>query len=150
VSNDANHISGPSRTGQELAQAIGQALLASNLTASDIAAVYAHGTATVYNDEMEAKAFDLAGLAATPVNSLKGYYGHTLGAAGVLEAIIAAHSLYHDEMLPTYGFEALGVSRPLNVCTSVQKLSGNRILKTASGFGGCNAALVLEKETNLS
>jgi 3-oxoacyl-[acyl-carrier-protein] synthase-1 len=150
VSNDANHISGPSRTGQELAQAIGQALQTSNLTPNDIDAVYAHGTATVYNDEMEAKAFDLAGLAALPVNSLKGYYGHTLGAAGVLETIVAAQSLHHGEMLPTRGFETLGVSRPLNVSAHVQKLSGNRILKTASGFGGCNAALVLEKETNLS
>jgi len=150
VSNDANHISGPSRTGQELAQAIGQALLASDLTASDITAVYAHGTATVYNDEMEAKAFDLVGLATTPVNSLKGYYGHTLGAAGVLETIVAAQSLRHREMLPTRGFETLGVSRSLNVNATLQTLSGNRILKTASGFGGCNAALVLEKETNLS
>jgi 3-oxoacyl-[acyl-carrier-protein] synthase-1 len=150
VSNDANHISGPSRTGQELAQAIGQALQASNLMYDDIDAVYAHGTATVYNDEMEAKAFDLAGLAAVPVNSLKGYYGHTLGAAGVLETIVAAQSLHHGEMLPTYGFETLGVSRPLHVSATLQPLSGNRILKTASGFGGCNAALVLEKETNPS
>lgn len=148
VSNDANHISGPSRTGQELAQAIGQALQASDLTAAAIDAVYAHGTATVYNDEMEAKAFDLAGLAAVPVNSLKGYYGHTLGAAGVLETILAAQSLHHGEMLPTRGFETLGVSRPLNVCTTLQSLPGKHILKTASGFGGCNAALVLEKETN--
>jgi 3-oxoacyl-[acyl-carrier-protein] synthase-1 len=150
VSNDANHISGPSRTGQELAQAIGQALQASTLTPGDIDAVYAHGTATVYNDEMEAKAFDLAGLAAVPVNSLKGYYGHTLGAAGVLETIVAAQSLHHGEMLPTRGFETLGVSRPLNLSATLQNLSGKRILKTASGFGGCNAALVIEKETNPS
>jgi 3-oxoacyl-[acyl-carrier-protein] synthase I len=150
VSNDANHISGPSRTGQELAQAIGQALRASDLTAGAIDAVYAHGTATVYNDEMEAKAFDLAGLAAVPVNSLKGYYGHTLGAAGVLETILAAQSLHHHEMVPTRGFETLGVSRPINVCATLQSLPGNRILKTASGFGGCNAALILEKETNQS
>ncbi|MBT1685732.1 beta-ketoacyl-[acyl-carrier-protein] synthase family protein [Dawidia soli] len=150
VSNDANHISGPSRTGQELAQAIGQALQTSHLMARDISAVFAHGTATVYNDEMEAKAFTLAGLASTPVNSLKGYYGHTLGAAGVLESIIASECLHRGEMLPTYGFENLGVSSSLNVCATLQKLPGNRILKTASGFGGCNAALVLEKETNLS
>ncbi|MBT1711109.1 beta-ketoacyl synthase [Fulvivirgaceae bacterium PWU5] len=150
VSNDANHISGPSRTGQELAQAIGQALQASTLTPGDIDAVYAHGTATVYNDEMEAKAFDLAGLAAMPVNSLKGYYGHTLGAAGVLETIVAAQSLHHGEMLPTFGFATLGVSRPLQVSATLKPLSGKRILKTASGFGGCNAALVLEKETNPS
>lgn len=150
VSNDANHISGPSRTGQELAQAIGQALQGSTLTARDIDAVYAHGTATVYNDEMESKAFDLAGLVAAPVNSLKGYYGHTLGAAGVLETILAAHSLHQGEMLPTRGFATLGVSRPLNVCATLQTLPGKHILKTASGFGGCNAALILEKETNQS
>jgi 3-oxoacyl-[acyl-carrier-protein] synthase I len=150
VSNDANHISGPSRTGQELAQAIGQAFRESGLMARDIDAVYAHGTATIYNDEMEAKAFNLAGLSATPVNSLKGYFGHTLGAAGVLETALAMHSLYNNEMLPTHGFETLGVSMPLNICTRVQPLAGGRILKTASGFGGCNAALILEKETNQS
>jgi 3-oxoacyl-[acyl-carrier-protein] synthase-1 len=79
ISNDANHISGPSRTGEELATAMQLAVSGSGLTAADIGFVSAHGTATLYNDEMEAKALHHAGLNQVPVNSLKGYYGHTLG-----------------------------------------------------------------------
>ena len=92
VSNDANHISGPSRTGEELNLAINKALNAAELNATDIDFISAHGTATIYNDEMEAKAITLAGLQSFPVNSLKGYYGHTLGAAGLIESIISIQS----------------------------------------------------------
>jgi 3-oxoacyl-[acyl-carrier-protein] synthase-1 len=79
LSNDANHISGPSRTGAELSEAINRALDQSGLRAADVDFISAHGTATLYNDEMEAKAFDLAGLGAVPLNSLKGNFGHTPG-----------------------------------------------------------------------
>lgn len=146
VSNDANHISGPSRTGEELAQAIQQALQTSNLTASDIDFLSAHGTATLYNDEMEAKAFDLAGMNTVPVNSVKGYFGHTLGAAGILETIISMHSMMANEVIPTKGFITSGVSKDLNLSYAIQSKPLNKILKTASGFGGCNAAIVIEKE----
>jgi 3-oxoacyl-[acyl-carrier-protein] synthase-1 len=81
LSNDANHISGPSRTGAELAFAIRQAMDEANLHPGDVDFVSAHGTGTIYNDEMEAKAFALAGLADRPIHSLKGFYGHTLGAS---------------------------------------------------------------------
>src|SRR6202012_4784891 len=81
VSNDANHISGPSRTGEELCQTITRSLRDAGLTPGNIDFISAHGTATLYNDEMEAKALTLAHLQSAPVNSLKGYYGHTLGAA---------------------------------------------------------------------
>lgn len=115
ISNDANHISGPSRTGEELAGAIQLALKGSGLTAADIGFVSAHGTATLYNDEMEAKALHHAGLANVPVNSLKGNYGHTLGAAGLIEAIISMHAMKAGVILPTKGFEVPGVSMPVNV-----------------------------------
>ena len=147
VSNDANHISGPSRTGEELAQAISQALKEAKIDASAVDAISAHGTATVYNDEMEAKAFNLSNLGKVPVNSLKGYYGHTLGAAGVLETIVSVHSMTHNELIPTAGFETLGVSQGLNVIKELRQKPLTTYLKTASGFGGCNAALVLKKET---
>lgn len=145
VSNDANHISGPSRTGEELAQAIAQALKTSKLTPDDIDFISAHGTATVYNDEMEAKAFNYAGMSKIPLNSLKGYYGHTLGAAGVIETIITIHGLLQNELIPTRGFDTFGVPKEINVCSQLQSKPLKRILKTASGFGGCNAALVVEK-----
>jgi len=145
ISNDANHISGPSRTGEELCIAISKSLKQSNLTIKDIGFISAHGTATVYNDEMEAKAFSLAGMESLPVNSIKGYYGHTLGAAGVIESVIALQSLKEQIVIPTLGFNDLGVSRPVNISNRPQNVSTNYCLKTASGFGGCNAALVFSR-----
>lgn len=148
VSNDANHISGPSRTGAELYEAINIALSQAGIPATAIDFVSAHGTATVYNDEMEAKAFDLAHLNETPVNSLKGYYGHTLGAAGIIESVISLHSLKENIILPTKGFLNHGVSKNLHICNTLQSGNYNSFLKTASGFGGCNAAIVFKKSAH--
>ena len=145
VGNDANHISGPSRTGQELAQVIDKSLKDAGCDRKDIGFISAHGTATVYNDEMEAKAITLAGLQSVPVNSLKGYYGHTLGAAGLIESIVTLQSMREDLVLPSLGFEEDGVTAPLNICTSLLHTPLNACLKTASGFGGCNAAVVMSK-----
>lgn len=146
VSNDANHISGPSRTGEELSLAINKAMEASGVSAKDIGFISAHGTATVFNDEMEAKAISLSGLQDVPVNSLKGYYGHTLGAAGLIESIISIQSLKENLVLPTRGFEKVGVSQPVNVCSSLYNTTTEHFLKTASGFGGCNAAMIFSKQ----
>jgi 3-oxoacyl-[acyl-carrier-protein] synthase-1 len=142
VSNDANHISAPSRTGEELCGAIERTLSMAGLFAGDIDLISAHGTATSYNDEMEAKAIALAGLDQVPANRLKGYYGHTLGAAGLIEAIISIESLKQNIIIPTLGFETIGVSSPINVCTELTHKEMKTCLKTASGFGGCNAAVV--------
>ena len=146
VSNDANHISGPSRTGEELHQAIEAALLEAGIEKSAIDFISAHGTATIYNDEMEAKAITLSGLQQVPVNSLKGYYGHTLGAAGLIETVASVHSLSANTMLPTPGFEVPGTTQPLNISQVLQTGVYSNCLKTASGFGGCNAAIVLQKD----
>lgn len=146
VSNDANHISGPSRTGEELYIAIRKALQAAAVSAADIGFISAHGTATIFNDEMEAKAIGLAGMQQIPVNSLKGYYGHTLGAAGLIESIISFQSLKEELLIPTRGFENMGVSQPVNVCAALTKITAQHFLKTASGFGGCNAAMIFSKQ----
>ena len=146
VSNDANHISGPSRTGEELNLAIARTMNAAGLSAKDIDFISAHGTATVYNDEMEAKAINLANMQSVPVNSLKGYYGHTLGAAGLIESIISIQSLKENTVIPTLGYRKMGVTQPVNVCSSVYKNELTHCLKTASGFGGCNAAMIFSKE----
>lgn len=145
VSNDANHISGPSRTGDELYQSINIAMNDAGLSASDIDFISAHGTATLYNDEMEAKAIATAGLESSPVNSLKGYYGHTLGAAGLIESIISIESLKQNIVLPTKGFEEPGLSKKINVCDEIIQAPLQNCLKTASGFGGCNAAAIFSK-----
>jgi 3-oxoacyl-[acyl-carrier-protein] synthase-1 len=145
VSNDANHISGPSRTGAELAQVITRSLSDAGCAAAEIDFISAHGTATLYNDEMEARAITLAGVQRAPVNSLKGYYGHTLGAAGLIESIVTLQSMREDNVIPSIGYENNGVTMPLNICTTLLSAPLDHCLKTASGFGGCNAALVMSK-----
>lgn len=145
VTNDANHISGPSRTGAELALAIRQALHRAELTTADIGFISAHGTATLYNDEMESKAFGLLGMNTIPINSLKGYYGHTLGAAGLVESAIAIATLQQQEMPGTKGYAVSGVSQPLQLSDKTVPVHAKHCLKTASGFGGCNAALVFSR-----
>jgi len=144
--NDANHISGPSRTGEGLYISIQKALKEAEVSSSEIDHITAHGTATPFNDEMEAIAFNRAGLENVPINSLKGYYGHTLGASALIESIIAKHCLLNNEIFASLGFEKLGVSMPINVVVQNDKKELKRVLKTASGFGGCNVALIIEKE----
>ncbi len=143
-SNDANHISGPSRTGEGLYKAVKETLADANLEKVDF--ISAHGTATEFNDEMESIAFTRAGINHSPLNSLKGYYGHTLGAAGVLESVISIQSLLSDTLLKSMGFELSGTSEKLNVIKNTEQQSLKSFLKTASGFGGCNAAALFEKE----
>jgi 3-oxoacyl-[acyl-carrier-protein] synthase-1 len=142
ASNDANHISGPSRTGAELALAIRRTLHRAHVLPQQVDMISAHGTATLYNDEMEAQAFALAGLLHAPVHSLKGYTGHTLGAAGMLESVLVLESLQRQMLIPSIGYEQIGVSQPLNITQTMQPADIQFALKTASGFGGCNAAIL--------
>ncbi|MCJ7933661.1 MAG: beta-ketoacyl synthase [Chryseobacterium sp.] len=143
--NDANHISGPSRTGDGLYASIKNAMMEAGVSGEQIDFISAHGTATLYNDEMEAIAFNRMELQHIPLNSMKGFYGHCLGASGLLESIISMESALHHTLLPSKNFEEMGVSQPLNIIQENQDAAIKYILKTASGFGGCNAAIVLEK-----
>lgn len=145
ISNDANHISGPSRTGDGLALAINQAMEEAGVVSENISFINAHGTATVYNDEMESKAIHLAGLSTVPVNSLKPYFGHTLGASGIIETIFCIEQLKENIFYGTLGYETLGVPMPVTVYGTHQPMKMECCIKTASGFGGCNAALVLSR-----
>jgi len=95
---------------------------------------------------MEAKAIHLASLKDVPVNSLKGYFGHTLGAAGILESIVTMHSMKDNRIIPTKGFSTPGTEKPVNVIKELKQARLGKCLKTASGFGGCNAAIVLVHE----
>ena len=143
TSNDANHISGPSRTGDGLSRAIENALCYTGVERSEIDFINLHGTATVFNDEMESKALRLSRLSTVPVNSLKGYFGHTLGASGVIETIICIESLRNQILYATLGFETPGTSEPLNVIAEHRKTELHTLIKTASGFGGFNSAIIL-------
>jgi len=144
-SNDANHISGPSRNGEGLFKSINKALNMACLNGNEIEYICAHGTATVFNDEMEAQAFTRLNMQNIPLNSLKGYFGHTLGAAGLLETIIATKSMNNNYLYKSYGFNKIGLTLPLNIIKRNKKKNFSIILKTASGFGGSNVAILIKK-----
>jgi 3-oxoacyl-[acyl-carrier-protein] synthase-1 len=139
-SNDANHISGPSRNGDGLYYAISNTLKEAGKTNTDIDYISGHGTATPYNDEMESKAISWAKLNHVPVNSLKSYWGHTLGAAGIIECIAGIHSIKENCLIKSLGYNDHGVSEPINVINGFKEIEVKNFLKTASGFGGSNAA----------
>lgn len=143
IRNDANHISGPSRTGEGSYRCLRYIL--DNEKIEDIAFVNAHGTSTLYNDEMESIAIERMGLNDVVVNSMKGYYGHTLGAAGVLESIISMQAIDDNIILSTRGYKEKGVSG--NILISNNNITTNKkhFIKMLSGFGGCNAALLFKR-----
>ena len=143
VYNDANHISGPSRTGEGSYLSLHHVL--KHIDPKEIAYVCAHGTATPYNDEMESIALTRAGLKDAPVYSLKGFFGHTLGAAGVLESVISTRALKDGTILKTYGCETPGVTSPLDVVMENRATTKRRCVKMLSGFGGCNASILFTK-----
>lgn len=143
--NDANHISGPSRTGEGLFRSIQNALKEAQIEANKLDYISAHGTATPYNDEMEAIALTRLDLQNVPVNSLKGFYGHTLGASGLLETVIAIESTNQNKLFESKGFDEIGISEAINVIEKNGDATIKYFLKTASGFGGCNTAVVFEK-----
>jgi len=140
-SNDANHISGPSRTGEGLFIAINEVLNGN----PDVDFISAHGTATPYNDDMESIALKRLGLENIPVNSFKGFIGHTMGAAGIIESIYCFETMRHNLLIKSAGFENPGTSEKINVVKQTQAGNVNCVLKTASGFGGSNAAILFTK-----
>lgn len=144
-SSDANHISGPSRTGEGLYRTVKNSLELGNIKASEIGFISAHGTGTIFNDEMESIAFDRLGMNTIPINSLKGYFGHTLGAAGLIEIAICIQSIRHNLLIKSLGFTQDGTTKKINVLSENKKIEVNAILKTASGFGGCNASAIIRK-----
>ena len=142
VSNDANHISGPSRTASGLLQVVEQIWDATE----PIDFISAHGTATLYNDAMEAQGFNRLGMEDVPLNSFKGFWGHTLGAAGLLETIAAVQSMKEDLLIKSLGFEELEDAYPISVLKANRLTEVNQIFKTSSGFGGCNAGAIFKKK----
>lgn len=143
--NDANHISGPSRTGEGLYKSIKNALEEAQISSEKIDYISAHGTATRYNDDMESIAFDRLKMNQIPINSLKGYFGHTLGASGLLELILACKQIDENTLLKTYGLEEVGTAKTINVLQNHTQTKGTTFLKTASGFGGSNSAIIVRK-----
>ena len=144
VRNDAFHITSPSKLGDGAFGAL-QAVL-SDEAIKDLAFINAHGTGTLFNDQMESVAIERAGLQSIPVNAYKGVFGHTLGAAGVLETIIPMASLNENIILHTRGYEDRGVSGKISITTENMETSRDSFIKMISGFGGCNGAILCKVE----
>ncbi len=140
VRNDAFHISSPSKNGEGARLAL--AAITEGEAAEGLAFINAHGTATMFNDQMESVAIERAGLNETPVNAYKGYFGHTLGAAGVLETILSMAAADDHTILGTRGFEERGVSGKIKLSNQNAATNGQQFIKMISGFGGCNGAIL--------
>jgi 3-oxoacyl-[acyl-carrier-protein] synthase II len=147
ISADAVHMTGPDKEGRGAARAIVAALAEAQLTAAALDFISAHGTGTVFNDLMEGKALGsaLGARSATiPLHSIKSALGHTLGAAGALEAVACVRVLEAGLAPPTVGHEARDPEIALDVIAgSARSLRAHHVLSTSSGFGGTNAALIL-------
>ena len=140
VRNDAFHISSPSKNGEGARLAL--AAITEGEAAEGLAFINAHGTATMFNDQMESVAIERAGLNEIPVNAYKGYFGHTLGAAGVLETILSMAAADDHTILGTRGFEERGVSGKIKLSNQNTATNGQQFIKMISGFGGCNGAIL--------
>jgi hypothetical protein len=142
-SNDANHITGPSRDGGGLQLAASRALVRAGMSLDEVAYIHLHGTGTVYNDAMEANAMArLFGGLTAPASGTKQITGHTLGAAGVIESLIAIEALRRGEAPADRGLEESDVAGDLRLLRERQPLTpGGCALKLAAGFGGINAVV---------
>ena len=145
VANDARHITAPAKTANGLIQALRQTLAMAGLPEGEVHYINGHGTGTQYNDAMEAKAIARVFAASRPpVSSMKGYFGHTLGAAGVIEAVLTVMALQRRLAPASLGLKNPGTEDSINLVT--QHLGvGNlkNALTIKSGFGGINAVLAL-------
>ena len=139
IKNDAYHISTPSKTAEGLYEALLETM--NGIDKRNIAFINAHGTATLFNDQMEAIAIHRAELQDIPVNALKGYVGHTLGAAGIMETILCMKAVDDHTVLGTRGYEEVGVSGRIQLSSKHHSTIKTSFIKQLSGFGGCNAAL---------
>lgn len=156
IRNDAFHISTPSKTADGLYLSLQRTLesftkeISSTCKQIDLKAhlafINAHGTATLFNDQMESVAIGRAGLSDLPANAYKSFWGHTMGAAGILETIISMKAIDDDTILGTRGFSELGVSGKMNICAENRPTDKKGFIKMLSGFGGCNATIWAAKK----
>ncbi len=146
VAGDANHMTGPSRDGSGLRLAIQKAIKKAGMSGDDIGGISSHGTGTVYNDSMEMKAYkSIFEDKPIPLYSIKGALGHTMGAAGLIETIIALKALQEKIIPQTVGLKDIDPEAEGWVSSGKRKLEKSAILLNNAGFGGVNAALVLRQ-----
>jgi 3-oxoacyl-(acyl-carrier-protein) synthase len=144
MSDDANHMTGPSRESEGLILAITKALESAGATAQDIGFIGAHGTGTVYNDAMEMRAFQAVFKSPVPLYSIKGGIGHTMGAAGLVEMLLALRALREHRVPGTVNLQEADRDAHGWVSGQAQPIGrGGIALTSNAGFSGINTALVL-------
>ena len=150
---DAHHITTPAPEGRGLAAAMQMAMKMSQIPITDVSYVNAHGTSTNYNDKFETMAIkSVFGEHATSkngqfvVSSTKSVTGHTLGAAGGLEAVVIASSIYENVVPPTINYEVPDPECDLDYVPNVKRdMIVKAAMSTSLGFGGHNAAILFKK-----
>ncbi|MBW2263863.1 MAG: beta-ketoacyl-[acyl-carrier-protein] synthase family protein [Deltaproteobacteria bacterium] len=140
---DAHHPTTPHPGGRGLRRAIGAALDAAGLRPDEVAFVNAHGTATIENDRVEGSVLADLFAPGLPVVSTKGWTGHTLGAAGAIEAVLALCGLRDGRIPPTAGHEEPDPECGVTPTRETTPITAGAALSTSLAFGGMNAALVI-------
>jgi 3-oxoacyl-[acyl-carrier-protein] synthase II len=141
---DAFHLVAPPPDGRGARDCMRLALADAGLTPADVAHVNAHGTSTAHNDAAEANAIrEVFGDTPPPVTSVKGVLGHSVGAAGAVEAVASALTLSRATIPPTANYETPDPALALDVVAEPRALGDGVVLSNSFAFGGHNAALVL-------
>jgi len=138
---DAYHLTAPHPEGVGLKRAIAEALAQAGVDGDQLAFVNAHGTATPDNDRAETRVLAEV-LPGVPFHSTKGFTGHTLGAAGALEAVFTLAFLERGEIPASIGFGEADPVLPLTPVTENTRLEGRVALSESLAFGGNNAVVV--------
>ena len=146
VEGDANHMTGPVRDGSGLSRAIREAFSKAGVSHDDVGCISSHGTGTLYNDSMEMKAYQSVFLDhPVPLYSIKGAVGHTMGAAGLIETVIALQTLQERIIPPVVGTRDIDPEAKDWVALEKTVLGKDVVLVNNSGFGGINAALIIKR-----
>jgi 3-oxoacyl-[acyl-carrier-protein] synthase II len=147
--NDAHHMTAPRPDGSQAARAMRGALKDAEINPYEIAYVNAHGSSTPLNDSTETRAIKSVfgdHAAKLQVSSTKAYYGHALGASGAMEAAICALSIEREWLPPTLNLEHPGDGCDLDYIPAIGRAASvDYVLSNSFGFGGINAALVLQR-----
>src|SRR5947208_6463790 len=145
ISTDNFHITQPDPSGIGPRQAMERALQSARISANQVDYINAHGTATLFNDAAEGKAISVL-FNGVPVSSTKSMMGHSLGAAGAVEAIICLLALQHQFLPPNINFGALDDDLDLNIVANEARPAVVRTaLSNSFGFGGTNASILMRK-----
>jgi 3-oxoacyl-(acyl-carrier-protein) synthase len=142
---DAHHLTAPHPKGVGLHAAISAALARADIAPADIAFVNAHGTGTADNDAVEGAVLGRIFGPSVPFLSTKGLTGHTLGAAGGIEAVLTALGLHEGWIPASAGFREPDPAIPIAPITARTQITGRYAMSTSLAFGGNNAAMIIAR-----